>query len=182
LTVAREAADAFQLDRVLFVPAAQPPHKPESTGAGYEDRYEMVRLACEESADSRFEPSRLEAAEEKSYSILTVRKVRPSVQDLYFIIGADAFAEIAAWYQWQDLLRLTEFIVVTRPGHHYECPPGASVHRLNTLALPVSSSEIRLQLAAGRVPPELPERVAGYIVRKRLYHFRQAAGSTNSGA
>jgi len=178
--VAREAADAFHLDRVLFVPAAQPPHKPESTGAGYEDRFEMVKLACAGSSDDRFEPSRLEEGEEKSYSVVTVGKVRPMAKNLYFIIGADAFAEIASWYQWQELLRLTEFIVVTRPGHHYECPPGAKVHRLDTLALPVSSSEIRHQLAAGIVPAELPARVAEYIVRKGLYHYRQAAGSTNT--
>ena len=68
----------------------------------------------------------------------------------YFIIGADAFAEITSWHRWQDLVRLTEFIVVTRPGHHYATPPGARVHRLETVALPVSSSEIRRKLAARR--------------------------------
>ena len=151
-------------------------------GASFEERYRMVELACAGSSDERFEPSRLEATEEKSYSLVTVQKVRPLAEDVYFIIGADAFAEITTWYQWQELLRLTEFIVVTRPGHDYGCPPGAKVHRLDTLALPVSSSEIRQQLGAGKVPAELPAGVSDYIIRNGLYHFREAVGSTNSGA
>ena len=78
----------------------------------------------------------------------------------FFIIGADAFAEITTWHRWQDLIRLTEFIVVTRPGHDYSAPEGARVHRLDTVALPISSSEIRRQLATGEIPPELPPEVA----------------------
>ncbi len=68
-------------------------------------------------------------------------------------------------------MRLTDFIVVTRPGHQYDAPAGARVHRLDTVALPVSSSEIRRQLAAGEIPLELPAKVAQYIVGKGLYHF-----------
>ena len=169
LILAEQCREQGRLDQVWFLPTAHPPHKPESTGAGFEDRFRMVELAC--GLDPRFEPSRIEAGEEKSYSIVTVEKIRPTVRELYFIIGADAFAEIATWYRWQDLLRLTDFIVVTRPGHHYECPPGARVHRLDTLALPVSSSEIRQQLAQGNLPPELPPKVAEYIAGKGLYDF-----------
>jgi nicotinate-nucleotide adenylyltransferase len=141
----------------------------------------MVELACGDALDDRFEPSRLEAGQEQSYSIVTVRKVRPLAKDLYFIIGADAFAEITSWYCWQELLQLMEFIVVTRPGHQYECPPGARVHRLDTLALPASSSEIRQQLAAGKVPAELPPSVAQFIVQNGLYQFSRIAGSTRAG-
>jgi nicotinate-nucleotide adenylyltransferase len=56
LVVAREAADTFSLDRVLFIPAANPPHK--EAGASYEDRYKMVELAC--ACEPRFIPSRLD--------------------------------------------------------------------------------------------------------------------------
>jgi nicotinate-nucleotide adenylyltransferase len=86
-----------------------------------------------------------------------------------FIIGADAFAEITSWHRWRDLIRLTEFIVVTRPGHPYSSPPGALVHRLDTVALPVSSSEIRRKLALGQIPAELPESVGRYISDHGLY-------------
>jgi nicotinate-nucleotide adenylyltransferase len=169
LTVAQEAADQFNLDQVWFVPAAHPPHKPAQSSAGYEDRYRMTELACQ--ADPRFMASRLEEGGQKSYTIDTIETVRGRGEDPYFIIGADAFAEIATWHRWQDLLRITDFIVVTRPGHQYTAPPGARVHRLDTVALPVSSSEIRKLLAAGQIPPELPSPVAAYITNKGLYRF-----------
>jgi nicotinate-nucleotide adenylyltransferase len=169
LTVAREAADQFHLDQVWFVPAAHPPHKSDQTGASYEDRCKMVELACH--GDPRLVLSRLESGQGKSYSIDTVERVRASGENPYFIIGADAFAEITSWHRWQDLVRLTDFIVVTRPGHHYASPPGARVQRLDTLALPDSSSEIRRRLAAGNIPPELPSEVAKYIVENNLYQL-----------
>ena len=172
LTVAREAADQFQLDQILFVPAAHPPHKSGQGSASYEDRYRMTELACQ--ADPRFTASRLEEGDQKSYTIDTIEKVRASGEQPYFIIGADAFAEITSWHRWQDLLALTDFIVVTRPGHHYSAPAGARVHRLDTVALPVSSSEIRRRLALGEIPSHLPDAVATYIVEKGLYHFRRA--------
>jgi nicotinate-nucleotide adenylyltransferase len=178
LTVAREAADQFHLEQVWFVPAAHPPHKAGQACAGYEDRFCMTELACQ--ADSRFVASRLEAGERKSYSIETIEKVRAQGEEPYFIIGADAFAEIATWHRWQDLLRLTDFIVVTRPGHVYTAPPGARVHRLDTIALPVSSSDIRRRLAAGEIPPELPRLVADYIAQKGLYQFRSESGNART--
>jgi len=167
LTVAREAADQFNLEQVWFIPAAHPPHKTALTGANYEDRFRMTELACQ--ADPRFHASRLEAADGKSYSIDTVSRVRELGQEPYFIIGADAFAEVSTWNRWQDLVRLTEFIVVTRPGHPYSAPPGARVHRLDTVALPVSSSEIRRKLAIGEIPAELPAAVGLYISERGLY-------------
>jgi len=170
LTVAREAARHFGLDRVLFVPASHPPHKSGATGAGYEDRFRMVELAC--ASESLFEPSRLEAGNQRSYSIFTIEKLREKLHpgdSLYFLIGADAFAEIRTWRRWQDVVAAVEFIVMTRPGHDYEVPPGAKVHRLETLALPVSSSEIRARLAAGESPAELAPAVLEYIRTLGLY-------------
>jgi len=169
LTVAREAADKFRLDQVWFVPAAHPPHKTAQSGASYEDRCRMVEIACQD--DPRFVISPLESGPGKSYSIETVERVLASGEHPFFIIGADAFAEITTWHRWQDLVRLTEFIVVTRPGHPYRAPESARVHRLDTLALPVSSSEIRRQLANGEIPPELPPQVAEFIVSKGLYQL-----------
>jgi nicotinate-nucleotide adenylyltransferase len=165
LVVAREAADTFSLDQVLFIPAANPPHK--EAGTPYEHRYKMVELACRE--DPRFSPSRLEEESRKSYSIYTIERVMAMGGDVFFVIGADAFAEIQTWFRWQDVVREVEFIVVTRPGHNYESPPGARVHRLETVALPVSSSEIRAALARGETPAELPSAVAEYIRANGLY-------------
>jgi nicotinate-nucleotide adenylyltransferase len=173
LTVAREAAAQFQLDQVWFIPAAHPPHKSDHTGASFEDRFRMTELACQ--TDPRFAASRLEEGAGKSYSIDTVERVRELGEEPYFIIGADAFAEITTWHRWQDLVRLTEFIVVTRPGHRYATPPGARVHRLDTVALPVSSSDIRRQLGQGVIPSELPDAVGRYIAEQGLYQAQAQA-------
>src|SRR5438045_2938359 len=165
LVVAREAADHFALDRVLFIPAANPPHK--EAGTDYEHRYRMVELACSE--DPRFEPSRLEEGVEKSYSIHTIERVKAFGDRVYFVIGADAFAEIQTWFRWEEVVAAVEFIVVTRPGHEYTSPPGAKVHRLETVAMPVSSSAIREALARGEIPQQLPPAVAAYIRENGLY-------------
>ena len=165
LVVAREAADAFALDRVLFIPAARPPHK--ETSVGYEHRFRMVELAC--AGERRFEPSRLEEGQERSYSINTIERVNAMGGRVFFVIGADAFAEIRTWHRWVDVVRSVEFIVVTRPGHEYNSPPEARVLQLETVALPVSSSEIRQALARGEMPSEVPPRVADYIRSNGLY-------------
>jgi nicotinate-nucleotide adenylyltransferase len=167
LIVAREVADTFSLDRVLFIPAANPPHK--EAGASYEDRYKMVELACV--GEPRFIPSRLEEGREKSYSIHTIERVKAQLDadEVFFVIGSDAFAEIRSWYRWEDVVRETAFIVVSRPGHTYSTPPGANVHRLETVALPVSSSETRSALARRETPDELLPAVAEYIREHGLY-------------
>ena len=169
LTVAREAVTEFGLDRVLFVPAAHPPHKPEA-GTPYEDRLRMVQLACQ--GEPSFEASDIESANGKSYSIDTIERLRQrlaSGDQLYFIIGTDAFAEILSWHRAADVIRSVDFIVVSRPGHDYAIPPGARVLRLDALVLEVSSSAIRRELVEGASPAELPENVFAYIRSKGLY-------------
>jgi nicotinate-nucleotide adenylyltransferase len=170
LVVAREAAARFQLDRVLFVTSANPPHKVGETDTPYSHRHSMVEIACRN--EPLFEPSRIEQGAGKSYTIRTIVKVMRSIRKedhLYFLIGADAFAEIGTWHHSETLVKLVEFIVVTRPGHDYVTPAGARVLPLESVALPVSSSEIRQELAAGRVPRDLPDGVFEYIRANGLY-------------
>lgn len=177
LIVAREAADEFLLDEVWFIPAAHPPHKSE-TNTPYEHRYRMVELACRE--DSRFHASRLEEGTERSFSFYTIQKVRELAPgaELFFLIGADAFAEIGTWHRAGEVIAMVDFIVVTRPGHEYATPEDAKVHRLESLALPVSSSEIRRKLRAGLPAMELPLAVRTYILEHGLYcHEKPQAGT-----
>ncbi len=168
LTVAREAARQFTLHKVLLVPAANPPHK--LMRAPYEDRFKMVELAVER--DPVLEASRLEAGTEKTFSIETIERLRSQLDpadELYFLIGADAFAEIRTWRRWQDVLRAVTFVVVSRPGHVYDVPSGARVHRLDSLSLGVSSSRIREALASGQDSSEVPAQVLKYIRHNGLY-------------
>lgn len=171
LAVAASAAERFHLDRVLFVPAAHPPHKAGVTHAPYEDRVRMAELACQE--DPRFEVSRLEEGTARNYSIDTIAKVRAALaggDELFFIIGADAFAEIRTWHRWREVAETVMFLVVSRPGHVYDVPEGVRIERLDTLDLPVSSSDIRRALSAGEAPAGVPQRVLHYIYANRLYN------------
>ena len=170
LEIAREAAEQFHLNRVLFIPAANPPHKTRGLGASFEDRLRMVELAC--AIDRRFVPSRMEEGSEKSYSILTIERVRNEVGpacELFFLIGGDAFAEIETWHRFEEVLHLVTFIVVSRPGHPYKVPEGAKVEPLNSMSLLVSSSAIRAELAHGHRLSVLPMPVLDYIRSNKLY-------------
>ena len=135
----------------------------------------MVELACQ--GEERLEASDLEAGTVRSYTIDTLERVRArsgSEGRLSFIIGADAFAEITTWHRWEDVIRQADFVVVSRPGHEYAIPPGARVHPLDGVSMPVSSSRIRDMLARCEQPEELPPAVFGYIREHRLYGFGSA--------
>jgi len=176
LRIAGEAAKQFALDKLLFIPAGSPPHKTAAGLTPYEDRFQMVEIACE--PYPQFEASRLEEHEGLSYTIDTVKRFSATLTDgeaLFFLIGADAFDEIETWKSWQELIKLIEFIVVTRPGQFYRVPEGATVHRLNGLELDVSSSSIRNELAAGDPTPELPPGVRAFIEARGLYGYGRKA-------
>jgi nicotinate-nucleotide adenylyltransferase len=170
LAIARMATTYFELDRVLFVPADRPPHKAAATHAPFCDRVRMLELAC--AGEPRFEVSRLEEGTRRSYSIDTIEKVRSRLgpaDELFFLIGADAFAEIRTWRRWEDVARLVRFLVVSRPGHRCGAPPEVRAERLDALDMPVSSSEIRHALAAGDRPRDVPPPVLDYIAQRGLY-------------
>lgn len=168
LAMARAARDEFALRRILFVPASSPPHKRDVKLASWEDRARMAELAC--AGNPGFEVSRIERDATPSYTILTVeRLLADGLGPLAFLIGADAFAELRTWRRWQDLVRLVEFIVVTRPGSAYDAPEGAAVFELGGLDLPVSSSEVRERLARGDEQVPVPGPVLRYIRDHGLY-------------
>ncbi len=170
LQIANEARKRFGLREILFVPAANPPHKDGERMTPFEDRFQMVQLACEPYPE--FLASRLEEGEERSYTIDTLERFRPLLKpgdELFFLIGADAFDELKTWKRWQDVLKLTCFIVVSRPGRTYQVPEDASVLRLDGLSLPVASTTIRARLQSGQPTPELPAAVRQFIDSHGLY-------------
>ncbi len=173
LRIARAALERFGLAKVLFVPAANPPHKAAGAAAPYDDRVRMLELAC--AGEPGFEVSRIEEGTARNYSILTIEKLLANGSGpLSFLIGADAFAEIGTWHRWREVVAAVEFIVVTRPGSAWEIPIGAVVHKLDGIEMPVSSSEIRARLAAGDFNVPVPAAVLGYIREHGLYHSRVA--------
>lgn len=174
LRIALEASKRFQLDRLLFVPAGNPPHKEASGVAPYPDRFRMAEIACQ--PYPQFTVSRMEEGQNQSYTVETLRRFRQEMAEsdrLFFLIGSDAFDEIDSWYESERVIELAEFIVVERPGRQYRIPENAVVHRLDGLALPVSSSGIRERLANGEPTPELPAEVRNYIEARGLYGARR---------
>lgn len=172
MRIAREALRSFSLDRMIFVPAANPPHKDPAGVTPYEDRMRLVEIAC--ASYPQFEVSRLEEGAGQSYTVDTLRRFRRQLSpsdELFFLIGSDAFEDLESWKDWHEVVRMTDFIVVSRPGADYRVPANARVHRLDGLALPVSSSTIRARLAAGEPTPELPAQVRRFIEEHGLYGF-----------
>ena len=118
IAVARVAAEKFKLNQVYFVPADLPPHKQKRKLTDFQHRFAMLALATID--DKRFVPSLLDAhTGQPNYSIDTVRRLKKELKTLdklYFLIGMDAFKEIATWRQPEELLAECEFIVAARPG------------------------------------------------------------------
>ncbi len=198
LAVARAARRRFHLDAVHFIPAGQPPHKRGRELAPYPVRYAMVALACV--GHPYFVPSTAEAGADYAgsdtfYSIDTVRACRRKMRrgaKLWFIVGADAFLEIGTWKESDALLESCDFIVASRPGVNAAAlrravPPrllapgptksagliplrGTAIHLLDSVFVPISSTEIRNRVARGlSIRGLVPEAVEDYIWKLALY-------------
>ncbi len=196
LRVAEELSESLGLDAVVFIPAALPPHKTDRDITPFEHRLMMTRLAV--AGNDRFTVSDIEGFREgKSFSIDTVRHFLTngdSALELYFITGQDAFNAIATWRDWQNLLDLCHFAVMTRPGYEngglqkilppdmaskfayddardgFINPKGKGVFFRRTTFLDISASDIRKRIASGRSIRYLtPDPVIRYIEAKQLY-------------
>jgi nicotinate-nucleotide adenylyltransferase len=118
LQIAAYTRDQLGLDRIIFIPTGDPPHKPTHSLVAGHHRLEMVKLAID--GEPSFGVSDIEIRRPtKSYSIDTVREFRAQfgpTSELYFLIGLDAFLEFATWKDAADLLRACHFVVLARPG------------------------------------------------------------------
>ncbi|MCP9439888.1 MAG: nicotinate-nucleotide adenylyltransferase [Nitrospira sp.] len=147
LAVASEVRDRLGLDRVLFIPAGDPPHKRNGSLAPAPDRYEMVRLAIAGTPSFHLSDIEIRRAG-KSYSIDTIRALErqfgPST-DLYFLIGLDAFLDVHTWRAPLELLQACRFVVVPRRGQSYK-------HLVNIPLLPKLDLDLLAKLDTGVLP------------------------------
>jgi nicotinate-nucleotide adenylyltransferase len=185
LAAAEEARLRSPLDRVVFVPNGQPPHKKDYCVTAPEHRYAMVLLAT--ASHPQFEVSRIELDRPgPSYTVDTVKAFRQQLGPearLYFITGADALLEILTWRDPEDLASNCEFIAVARPGYNLDGMGKETddlvrgrVHLLSVPGVAVSSTEIRRRAAAGESLRYLvPPGVARYVEANRLYHSEDPA-------
>ncbi len=122
LAIAGQVRERLHLDRILFIPSGEPPHKRDGSLAPAKDRYEMVRLAIADNPS--FTISDIEVRRTgKSYSIDTIRELQrqhgPSTE-LHFLIGLDAFLDFPGWKEPQTLLKACRFVVISRPGQSFQ--------------------------------------------------------------
>jgi nicotinate-nucleotide adenylyltransferase len=173
LLIAQDALEATGLDRVLFIPASTPPHKPLDGNARATDRQRMVKLAI--AGDLRFVLDDREIRRGgKSYSVDTLTELRRRYPraDFYFIIGADSLGELHLWKDARQLVKLCQFIAVTRPGYRPKPArlPGLRYRLLDTHPCAISSCDVRQRLRRGQTVRYLvPAAVARYIERHKLY-------------
>jgi nicotinate-nucleotide adenylyltransferase len=199
LAAAEEVWSRLTLDRVLFVPSFLPPHKKDEVLPSAAQRQEMVSLAI--AGNTHFSLSDIEVKREgESYSVDTVAellRLHPAT-DFHFITGLDSFLEIQTWKEWERLLSLCRFIVLSRPGYAFTSLAsinfmhkaaeklhaldrreltravlelGSNVVYLEQIPLyDISSTDIRNRVRQGRtIKYLLPECVETYIIKNKLY-------------
>lgn len=181
LAVARAAADKFALDRVLFAPVSRQPLKPGHATASYVQRLDMVSLLCEGADDARLVASDADAPRADglpNYTVDTLKRLSETDVSLSVIVGADSFLDLRRWREPEELLRLAEWIVVSRPGFSLDdlselnLTPAelGRVHLLHGVAEPVSATAVREKLRAGDDASSLlTAGVLSYIRENGLY-------------
>lgn len=169
LITATRAAEAVKLDRVWFIPAARSPLKPGDQVASARDRRAMLRLALR--GNRLFDSCDLELVRGgTSYTIDTLREIRSRTPaQLFLILGADAARLLPRWKSVDEVRRLAQVIIVSRPGDRL--PERAPrTHALRLPALEISSTEIRSRVRQRlSVRYLVPDSVERYICRKGLY-------------
>lgn len=173
LAMARAALDGLGLDRVCFVPARQNPLKKDVPGASGGHRVEMLRLAVGE--DSRLGIWDGELGRDgPSYTLESVRQlghVYPNSHH-FWVVGTDQLASLPRWYGIEQLVHQIGFILVQRPGYEWSWPgiPGLRLYPVTNPEMPVSSTEVRRRLEAGKpIRGLVPPAVEAYIARHHLY-------------
>lgn len=173
LVAASEAMNVFDLDQVIFVPAAMQPFKAGRHVTPAEHRYLMTVIAT--ASNPRFDVSRVDIDREgTTYTIDTLTDIGRQYPDadLFFITGADALAQIAQWKDAERLFEMAHFIGVTRPGHVLDAAglPRRAVSLLEVPAMAISSTDCRERVHQGKpVWYLVPDGVVQYIAKYRLY-------------
>jgi nicotinate-nucleotide adenylyltransferase len=192
LVMADDLLERLTLDRVVFVPAAAPPHKPASLLASAERRYEMVRLAV--AGHPGFEVSDIELRRRgPSYTVDTLEALAARGDELFLPVGSETFLDLLSWRQPRRLVALARLVVVPRTGSAFD-PESAAAQKVlreigaerfggpdepitprtvvivHAVSLPISSSDLRARARQGRsLDYRVPAAVVAYIRQHRLY-------------
>lgn len=181
LVAAEMARSEFGLSKVLFIPTGKPPHKDRNDITASGLRFEMLEYAIQDNPE--FDISTMELERKgRSYTVdsLRILSLAWPIHDLYFITGTDVLREIFSWREAKEILKMTQFIGVARPGFdatdfrlevqqdHSEVQ--GRIHHLEVPALAISSTDIRARVKRGQpIRYLLPESVRQFIQQHGLY-------------
>jgi nicotinate-nucleotide adenylyltransferase len=199
LAAAEEVRDRLKLEKIIFIPSFLPPHKIDDDIPSAVQRQEMVRLAIK--GNAHFTVSDMEIRRGgRSYTIDTIRALQqfhPGAE-LYFLTGLDSFLEIRTWKDWDKLMTLCSFVVLSRDGYRFcdiaqlgfldvsernlsaldarekdQVVITAGSNRVYLERIPfydISSTDIRTRVREGRsIKYHLPDAVEHYIIENKLY-------------
>ena len=184
LVIAEEIRETMGLEKVIFIPSGNPPHKKNIKVTQAIHRYNMVKLAID--SNPYFEVSTIEIEREGySYTIDTLKQLKQIYgQDttLFFMTGADVIPELVTWRSFENLFTLCEFVAVLRPGferesllekiEYYKNNYKAIIHIVDAPLIGISSTIIRERVKKGKTIKYLvPESVEKYIKENGLYSF-----------
>ena len=180
----KQARTQLDLDLVIYLPTAIPPHKPGGQVAPPHARWTMVELALLTEPGLVADPFEL-TPEIEAFTVESVEHFRSAFPDdeLYLLIGSDSFAELDTWRRWEELVAMTRLAVLVRPDWRpgaleAQLTPGVAalmgtdrVCFVTNRPVAVSATELRQLLATGAQPPAgwLPDLVLQYIQKYNLY-------------
>lgn len=171
LLVAVDAHEQLELDRLVFVPAAQQPLKRSAVRTPAADRLAMVRAMAGD--DPRFEVDPIEMERGGlSFSVDTLEtyRRRPEVEALFFLIGADVLSSFSQWREPERVQSLAELVILRRGTESIVHPAWLRAHVLESRRVDVSSTEIRQRVHHGRsIRGFVPDAVAAHIAAAGLY-------------
>lgn len=180
LMICEYIKEEMGLDKVIFIPTGNPPHKELELSA--KDRYEMVRLAISPNPD--FEISDIETTRvKKSYTVDTIRELKKIYKEekLYFLIGLDSLFQLKTWMKIGDLSQEIEFVVALRPGYlnreeinkeidFLKENFGTKINLIKTPLYEISSTDLRDRIREGKSLRYLiPKKVLDYIEESGFY-------------
>jgi nicotinate-nucleotide adenylyltransferase len=205
LAIAQSLSQLFDLDEILFVPAFIAPHKRDVKSSAAWHRYAMLALETQDEPKMRLSIIELDAPE-KPFTIQTLSRLQNEWSDSvrqFFIMGADSWADIRTWRDWEKLLLMTNHIVVTRPGYKLDADHVTQeareriidicgkepkevheiLHRVrepriyvaDAVQMDVSASGIRQKVREGKEDwvNDVPVSVADYIRKYELYKKKE---------
>ena len=174
LVLAEQVKEKIQLDQVIFIPSASPPHKTKQKLSSAIDRFQMTKLALE--GNRKFSVSDMELKRDGlSYTVDTLKELKRIYRnsEIYFLTGSDVLDEIHTWKNPEQIYKLVKVVIATRPGFDSFDPDNHFAKKsiiIPITGVDISSTKIRELARKGKsIRYLVPAKVEEYIIRNKLY-------------